>query len=206
MIATRGSTQPALWKLLSIEGLLIMLSVFMGMWLQAWYENRHEEAVAERALKGVYEQAIENCHDLLNVHGYYQQVVAKEMPPEGLRLGTLRTEAWDFLVASESLVHLDYPVARTVAAIENEQDLFLGMHDAYVQALFNLILSDPTRMAQGRHPEAERMVISDLLLSQNRLFEHYGRLIELIGTRDEYRDLDTDRCLQAARGKINGSS
>lgn len=200
MIATKDSTQPMFWKLLSIEGLLIMVSVFMGMWLQAWYEDRSHEAVAQRALQGVFEQAVENCHALLDVRGYYRQVVAEERPPEGLRIGTLRSEAWEFLVASESLVHLDYPVARTVAAIQHEQDFFSGLRDAYVQALFNLVVSDRASIEDWRHPEAERMVLADLLRSQDRLFAHYGRLIELIGERDDYRHIETDRCLQAGKG------
>lgn len=200
MIATKNATQASTWKLLGIEGLLIMISVFMGMWLQAWHEDRSHEAVAERALEGVFEQAIENCHTILSVRDYYQQVVTGERPPEGLRIGSLRSEAWEFLVASESLVHLDYQVARTVTAIEHEQDFFSGLRDAYVQALFNLVVSNQAPIEDWRHPEAERMVIADLLRSQDRLFVHYGRLIELIGERNEYRHIDTDRCLQAGNG------
>ncbi|MEX0915330.1 MAG: hypothetical protein WD397_13260 [Wenzhouxiangellaceae bacterium] len=200
MIATKSTTQASYWKVLGIEGLLIMVSVFMGMWLQAWYENRSHEAVAERALEGVFAQAIENCRTILSIREYYQQVAAGERSPEGLRIGNLRTEAWAFLIASESLVQIDYPVARTATAIQNEQEFYLGLVDAYTQALFNLVISDPTLMKEWRHPEAERMVIADLLRSQDRLLEHYVRLIELIGDRDDYQHIETDRCLQAGKG------
>lgn len=198
MIATKNTAQASYWKLLGIEGLLIMVSVFMGMWLQAWYENRSHEAVAERALEGVFEQVIENCQAIVGVRDYYQQVVAEERPPEGLRIGNLRTEAWAFLVASESLAHLDYPVARTATAIQNEQENYLGLVDAYTHALFNLLISDPAHIQEWQHPEAERLVIADLLRSQDRLLEHYGRLIELIGDRGQYSHIETDVCLPPA--------
>lgn len=206
MMASKGGNRSATWKLLGIEGLLIMFSVFMGMWLQAWYETRSQAAVAERALEGVFDQAIENCLNLLNVRDYYQQVVAGDMPPEGLRVGHLRNEAWEFLLASESLMHLDYPVARTVTAIQNEQEYYMSLVNAYTQALFNLVFADPVYMEEWRHPEAERMIMSDLLLSQDRLFEHYGQLIELLGDRDAYRDIDTAPCLAASDGNINEPS
>jgi len=119
MLATKGSGERIPWKLLGLEAGLIMMSVLLALALHGWYDARSHQSRADRALQAAFEETVHNCNDLLSVQSYYHAVAHGEMPPEGLRLEPLRSESWQVLLAADAMLHLDFEVAQTLAAIHD---------------------------------------------------------------------------------------
>lgn len=190
-----GNRMP--WKIMTFEAFFIVLSVFLGLWLHAWYDNRTHEASAERALQGAFQEAVENCNSILDVQDYFRAVVDGEMAPEGLRIGRLRSESWNVFVATESVLYVDYQIAETLAGIHEEQKFHQEYWAAYMQGLLGIVLSQPDFFERHGHPQSERAVMSDLLLSHNRLLGLYRQLIDLVGHQAADDDPDVKRCLSA---------
>lgn len=198
MLSSKQPLNGMSWGVLAIEALLVMFSVFLGLWLHAWYESRSHQALADRALEGAFHEAVENCHEVLGVQDYYRAVSNEEKAPEGLRLGRLRNEAWELLVASEAVLHLDYDVAQTVNAIHGEQQFHEDMRNAYMEGLLSVVLDEQEAGEWEQHPQGERWIISDLYLSHRRLINHYARLIRLVGEQHAHLELSAGDCLNAA--------
>lgn len=197
MFATKGVGERMPWKLLGLETGLIVLSVLLALALHGWYDARTQQARADRALEAAFEETVSNCNDILSVQAYYHAVSHGERRSEGLRLGPLRSESWQVLVAAEAMLHLNFEVAQTLAAIHDAYGFDQEIRGAYLNALFRHLLSEPNVFEEQGHPTGERHVIADLYRGHKRLVERYARLIDLVGERYTHLDLDPRRCTAA---------
>ncbi len=175
------------WLLLGIEALLIVLSVLLALALDSWREEREHRDLAERAMQSFIDEMVFNCHRILITETYHRAVVAGDMAPQGIQVGMLRNDAWEVVKTSGAAAWLDYDLIEQMSAISAAQSDHRAVVQAYLQAMFSLML--PQSGSSEWHQPGERGVINELLRIQDELIENYRQLTtwmesELDGTVD----------------------
>lgn len=178
MLTTKNSSSAFPWKLLIVEAFLVVASVLLALGLNSWLEARSNQALAERALLNVVEEVKTNCTRIESSHSYHQAVVNGDAEPAGIQSGLLRNDAWDAAKTTDAATHLDYGLVVGIGKINAYQRDHRLIVQAYVQALFAIMLQ--TEELQNVHKKSERGVIRELVQIQSNLLEEYHSLLALV--------------------------
>jgi len=181
------------WPLLAVEALLIVLSVLLALALDNWREEREHRELAHRAMQSFVDEMRYNCHRILVVADYHQAVLSGEQSPQGLQVGLLRNDAWEVIKTSGAAAWLDYDLIEQMSAISIRQGDHRAVMQAYLQAMFQLML--PQSDSSNWHQPGERGVINELHSIQDELQSHYRHLAELM-TRMAPAGLQTEQVCQ----------
>jgi hypothetical protein len=119
---------------LLLEAALIVLSVMLGFAVNAWQQERADRALADKVLANFREEMEQNLATLERIQPKHAafvdrltaasarphpdssafDVVAAEMPADGLHVEPLRDAAWQTAVSTGALRLLDYETAATL--------------------------------------------------------------------------------------------
>ncbi|MFN2332949.1 MAG: hypothetical protein ABR550_00800 [Wenzhouxiangellaceae bacterium] len=165
MLLTKLKSSEIPWGLLSLEAILIVLSVLLALGVDSWREAREQQTLAERALQGFIDEAQANCENIRATEEYHRAVVEGNRPPEGMRVGLLRNDAWEVVKTTGAAGWLDYDLVAAMSEISAGQRDHRATMQAYLQAVFTLGL--PTEDASSWHLPGERAVINELLRIQS---------------------------------------
>jgi hypothetical protein len=183
MLASRSTSEKLPWKLLSLEAVLVVLSVLLALALNSWREARGHERLAHRAVQTVVDEAQANCLLVQNLLPYHRAVFAGEEDYEGLGEVLLRNDAWTSAQSAGAAHHIDYGVAAAVGAVHALQVDHRRLVEAGLQASYIAAASlDPhverfppdgdLDWIPGPHP----LMLGDLLRIQDELLETYEDL------------------------------
>ena len=164
------------WKLLTVEALLVVLSVLLALALNGWRQAQADARVAQRAVQEFASEVVSNCERVRSVQAYHRAVVAGEREPEGIRIGLLRNGAWDIAKSTGAAAHLQHDwVARMVEVSALQAD-----HRTIVQAYIQVLLAQglQAKTKAQWHLEGERGVVSELLRIQDDLLLSYAGFLE----------------------------
>lgn len=181
MLFTKKSFANLPWKLLIIEGLLVVLSVLLALALNSWRESRANQRLAERALQEVVDEVQTNCAQINKVQQYHQSVANGEQDPLGIQIGFLRNDAWDIAKTSGAASHLDYELVSEIGEISAHQSDHRSLVQAYTEALFTNALQ--VEQEEVMHQEGERGVIRELVRIQGTLLNKYQDLPKIVNER-----------------------
>jgi len=195
MLLTKLKVPDVPWKLLSVEALLIVLSVLLALGVDSWREEREQRALAERALQGFVDEARANCARIQATAAYHRAVLDGERAPHGMQVGLLRNDAWEVVKTTGAAGWLDYEIVAVMSEISARQRDHRTTIQAYLQAVFTLAL--PTGDAASWHQPGERGVINELVRIQEDLVSGYRRLGKLTRSRYPHSDFAGKVCTGA---------
>jgi len=202
MLSSKTNSNRIPWKLLTIEAILVVLSVLLALGLNSWREGRAHQDLAQRALQNVVDEAIENCHKIEILLPYHRSVFALEREYEGLGEVFIRNDAWPSAQSAGASHHLEYEVAAAIGSIHALQNEHQRLVEAGIRAVYNAasnldpnfeqfeqaIRENRTDWLAGPHPMMLADLIrvqSNLLIEYEMLFNlsegHYGDAIEISG-------------------------
>jgi len=183
MLLTKLKATEIPWRVLSVEAVLIVLSVLLALGVDSWREAREQQTLAVRALQGFLDEARVNCARIDATENYHSAVVAGEEPPQGMQVGLLRNDAWEVVKITGAAGWLDYDIVAVMSEISARHRDHRAVIQSYLQALFTLML--PAEDMSAFHQEGERAVISELVRIQSDLRAAYRRLASLVADRSE---------------------
>jgi len=192
MLLTKLESADIPWKLLTVEAVLIVLSVLLALGVDSWREAREERALADRALAGFIDEARHNCRRILRVEDYHRAVVDGKRDPHGMQVGLLRNDAWEVVKTTGAAGWLDYELVAVMSEISARQRDHRTTIQAYLQAVFTLAL--PTGDTDSWHLPGERGVINELVRIQEDLVSGYRRLEALAAQHQEIAALAGGIC------------
>ncbi|MBU1188259.1 MAG: hypothetical protein KKC01_04435 [Gammaproteobacteria bacterium] len=180
MLFSKIRTLDLPWPLLGVEALLIVLSVLLALALDNWRDEREHRELVHRAMQSFVDEMRYNCQRILVVADYHQAVLSGEQSPQGLQVGLLRNDAWEVVKTSGAAAWLDYDLIEQMSAISIRQGDHRAVMQAYLQAMFLLML--PQSDSSNWHQPGERGVINELHTIQDELQSRYLRLAEQFAT------------------------
>lgn len=179
MLSTKKNNGKIPWGLLSIEAILVVLSVLLALGLNSWREGRANQELAIRAMQGVVDESQVNCQSIKHFHPYHQQVANDEIEPSGIQIGLIRNDAWNTAKSTGAAAHINYDIAASVETIYALQSDHRTIVESYIQALFtNFVgMQEPEEQMHG---QGEVAVIREMVRIQNSLIETYQELELLV--------------------------
>lgn len=193
MLLTKLRSADIPWKLLTVEAVLIVLSVLLALGVDSWREAREQRALADRALLGFIEEAQANCRRIRSLTDYHRSVVDGEAEPHGIQVGLLRNDGWEVVKTTGAAGWLAYDLVAVMSEISARQRDHRATVQAYLQAVFTLALpSDPS---ESWHLPGERGVINELVIIQSDLRDAYRRLARLADSRLDRTAVSVGDCL-----------
>lgn len=206
MLSSKARINAIPWGLLTLETVLIVLSVLLALGLNNWRENRANEDLAQRALQTVVDEAMENCTGVRKLLPYHRAVMAGETEYEGLGRILIRNDAWSAAQTAGAAHHVDYEVATAVGSVHALQSDHRNLVQAGIQAVYiaatnqdpnheefqRILKQDRNDWLTGPHP----LMLADLIRVQENLLEayhelfvlaheHYGDAVDIAGPCDE---------------------
>lgn len=178
MLLTKKNFSDLPWRLLSVEAMLVVASIFLALALENWRENLFEDRLAERALQEFVDEVQTNCGRMRSIHPYHESVASGERAPEGIQIGLLRNDAWDVAKNTGAAPHLDYDLVVKIVEISAMQGDHRAIVQAYTQALFARVLE--SEKTEQWHVAGERGVIRELVRIQADLLEKYENLLHSV--------------------------
>jgi len=121
MLLTKLESADIPWKLLTVEAVLIVLSVLLALGVDSWREAREQRALAGRALQGFVDEARANCERIQATRQYHRAVVDGERVPHGMQVGLLRNDAWEVVKITGAAGWLDYDLVAVMSEISARQ-------------------------------------------------------------------------------------
>jgi len=186
MLASRSVSEKLPWKLLSLEAVLVVLSVLLALALNSWREARAHQQLAHRALQTVVDEAEANCRLVRNLLPYHNQVFAGEAEYEGLGDVFLRNDAWPSAQSAGAAHHMEYEVASAVGSVHALQVDHRRLVEAGIQAVYVAATNqDPylERFPPGEEPiwlpGPHPMMLADLTRIQGQLLQAYDTLFSV---------------------------
>lgn len=191
MLLTKLKSSDLPWKLLTVEAVLIVLSVLLALGMDGWREEREQRDTASRALQSFVDEAESNCRQIAGADSYHAAVVAGEREPQGMVVGLLRNDAWEVVKTTGAAAWLEYELVATMSEISARQADHRTIFQAYLEAVFSQVLAQPETVEW--HRPGERGVIRELVRIQQDLIDGYRRLDDKTGLFLECRALDDAR-------------
>lgn len=162
------------WGLLSVEALLVVLSVLLALALNSWREGRANEALALRSLQGVMDEADVNCSRIRSFHEYHRAVADGERDPRGIQVGLIRNDAWNSAQSTGAAAYVDYDIAAVIEKAHASQADHRTIVEAHMQAMFVALAGG--KELEGIHGDADIATIRELARIQEQLLEVYQEL------------------------------
>lgn len=196
MLAPKNITNRIPWGVLTLEAVLIVLSVLLALALENWRENREHQDLAERALQTVIDETTENCAKIQSLLPYHRSVMAGDEDYEGLGRVFIRNDAWSSAQTAGAAHHLKYEVAAAIGLVHALQSDYRRLIEAGIQAVYlgatsqdpyhkefqRMLEQGQTDWLPGPHP----MMLADLIRIQGNLLDAYQSLFAL--TEEYYGD------------------
>lgn len=170
------------WGLLSVEALLVVLSVLLALALNSWREGRANKALALRSLQSVVDEADVNCSRIRNLQEYHRAVADREREPEGIQVGLIRNDAWQSAQSTGAAAYVDYDIAAIIGKIHASQADHRTIMEAHIQAMF-VALGGGKELGKGIHGDADIATIRELVRIQDQLLEVYEELAESVNEK-----------------------
>lgn len=188
MLSSKTDSNKIPWKLLSIEAVLVVLSVLLALGLNSWRESRAHQDLAQRALQTVLDETMENCRKFQKLLPYHRSVFALEGEYEGLGEVFIRNDAWPSAQSVGASQHIEYEVASAIGTIHSLQSEHQRLVEAGIRAVYNaasnqdpnlemfeqLIRENHSGWLAGPHP----MMLADLIRIQSNFLERYDLLTD----------------------------
>lgn len=172
------------WGLLSVEALLVVLSVLLALALNSWREGRVHEALALRSLQGVMDESDVNCSRIKKIQPYHRAVADKERESEGIRVGLIRNDAWQSAQSTGAAAYVDYDIAAIIGKIHSSQADHRTLVKSHAQAVF--VALGGGRKLEEIHGDLDIAAIRELVRIQEQLLEVYQELADTVN--EEYGD------------------
>lgn len=204
MFSSKNRSNGIPWKLLSLETVLIILSVLLALWLNQWNENRSNQELSVRALQSIIDEAADNCSKIQNLQPYHQAVFSGEKEYEGLGDVFIRNDAWNSAQTAGTVHNMEYRVAAKAGMVHALQNDHRRLVETGIQAVYitatnedqtlekfqEMIMNNNSDWLRGPHP----MMLADLIRIQNNLFDAYTELFRI--SNEIYGDAIavTDQC------------
>lgn len=169
------------WGLLSVEALLVVLSVLLALALNSWREGRANEALALRSLQGVMDEADVNCSRIRLFHEYHREVADREREPEGIQVGLIRNDAWQSAQSTGAAAYVDYDIAAIIGKVHASQADHRTIMEAHMQAMFTALAGG--KELEGIHGDADLATIRELVRIQEQLLEVYQELADVVNEK-----------------------
>jgi len=211
MLSSKGTGNSIPWGILTLEAVLIVLSVLLALALENWRENREHQHLAERALQTVIDEAMDNCERIQSLLPYHRAVIAGEEEYEGLGKVFIRNDAWSSAQNAGAAQHLMYEVAAAVGTVHALQRDHRKLVEAGIQAVYNAGTSqDPQQekfrrmLSEGQNdwlPGPHPLMLPDLIRTQANLVNAYDTLFEV--SEEHYGDAieANGSCMRASPGR-----
>lgn len=168
------------WGLLSVEALLVVLSVLLALALNSWREGRINEALALRSLQSVVDEADVNCSRIRIFQEYHRSVADREREPEGTQVGLIRNDAWNSAQSTGAASYIDYDIAATIGKVHAYQADHRTIMEAHMQAMFTALGGAKELKREGIHGAADIATIRELVRIQEQLLDAYEELAETV--------------------------
>lgn len=196
MLFSKSGSNKIPWKLLSIEAVLVVLSVLLALGLNSWRESRTQQELAERVLQAVVDESMENCQKIQTHLPYHRSVLALEEEYEGLGGVFIRDDAWPSAQSAGASHYVEYQVATVIESIHALQSGHQRLVEAGIRAVYNAAASQDPHLEMfeqmirennadwlpGPHP----LMLADLIRIQSNLLEEYDELFRL--SEEHYGD------------------
>lgn len=182
MLSSKSPNRKMPWGLLSVEALLVVLSVLLALALNSWREGRANEALALRSLQGVMDEADVNCSRIRNLQEYHRAVADRERESEGIQVGLIRNDAWQSAQSTGAAAYVDYDIAAIIGKIHASQADHRTIMEAHIQAMF-VALAGGKELGKGIHGDADIATIRELVRIQEQLLEVYEELAEAVNEK-----------------------
>jgi hypothetical protein len=185
-----------------LEGVLIVVSVVLGMWVTHLQQDRGDRELAARVLRSIVAEVEHNLAALepyVSVHGRWLQALGNaktgekaksgfdvffearpELPP-GARspFPFLRRSAWDAAVAGGTLRLIDHDVVAVLSDLYRVQEIATGN----VDRLANGVLTSPAIFDPGTRDTGIRLLaltLGDIESAERTLLDLYRRHLSTI--------------------------
>lgn len=174
MLSSKNLDRKMPWGLLSIEALLVVLSVLLALALNSWREGRTNEALALRSLQSVVDEADINCSRIKLMQEYHRAVADRERESEGIQVGLIRNDAWQSAQSTGAAAYVDYDIAAIIGKIHASQADHRTIVESHMQAVFTALGGG--EKLEGIHGDLDIATIRELVRIQEQLLEVYQEL------------------------------
>lgn len=182
MLSSKNPGRKMPWGLLSVEALLVVLSVLLALALNSWREGRANEALALRSLQGVMDEADVNCSRIRSFHEYHRSVADGEREPGGIQVGLIPNDAWQSAQSTGAAAYVNYDIAVIIGKVHASQADHRTIVEAHMQAMFVALAGG--KELEGIHGDADIATIRELVRVQEQLLEVYQDLARKVN--EEY--------------------
>jgi len=172
---SNGSRIP--WLQLSIEALLVVLSVLLALGLNSWRQSANDDDLERQAVRTIRAEVVENRREVRDRLAYHESLLdSLDADPERmiqLRAAFVQNDAWDTAQATQAAAHLDFGVAAQASRIH-------GLQTAYVDVF---LTSAVMTLYQGENPgrrSATPVIVQDMIGIERQLLDEYDALLDLI--------------------------
>jgi len=183
VIISKNSNRKISWKLLSLESLLVVLSVLLALGLNSWRENRSNQELAVRALKSVSNEFSANCTRINNLHTYHKEVASGDRESEGLQIGLIQNSAWEAARSTGAIAFIIYETASLIEQIYVTQGDHRSLYQSYIQALLTKVGTE--EKLEQVHGLLDIVTIRELVRKQESLLGYYSELKTLLESNYE---------------------
>ena len=176
---------PRSWKYLTLEGVLIVLSVLLAFGINEWRRDSAEREVTHRAIETVRREILANQVELEVALANHERVL-EQMRSEGddenfgIRPAVLRNSAWSTAQATGATVQMDYEITETAAMLHELQNLQKEAQRFAFEQLFAISRT----AAQLPSADVQRLRLStwsSLVGLEHKLMEEYDHALEVVG-------------------------
>ena len=172
------------WLQLTIEAVLIVLSVLLALALNQWRQNRQDRALAQQALQTLRLEIQANQAEVEQKLAYHKEIydrVSEHPEQSGISLRTafLRNTAWETVQATGAATHLDYEVAAAASAIHGMQQKYEQLVGIATELMYATNLNPGGRTA-GESRTAFLPILSDMIDYEQTLGEMYAEALGLL--------------------------
>jgi type II secretory pathway pseudopilin PulG len=172
------------WIQLSIESVLVVLSVLLALALNAWYDHSQEQEKVERALRSLYAELTETQSALENRIPYHAALIdtmrsddLSFQAPLALQFAVPNDEAWQTAQQTGTVGLMSYELARPISnAYAVASDLEFLFRNSY-----SLLFDGPNYL--GADPEQVRGFwgyLNDYKNLEVRLLDRVNRALSAI--------------------------
>ncbi|MEM1176746.1 MAG: hypothetical protein AAGM22_00250 [Acidobacteriota bacterium] len=179
---------PRSWPRLVGEALWIVLAVLLALAADQWRENKANQKLADKALRGIVEEIQSNRGMVLYFLPRHREIqdalpeshedwTQPSLEDEDSRFDpiVLRDTAWRTALETNALVHMDYQTVRQLTEVYTFQRAYNDLTRDLLRSVFDLEFHDPKRLeAQFA---ATKFALYIFVENEEALVEAYDRAL-----------------------------
>lgn len=198
--SSRLATTPEWLLRVSVESLLIVLSILLALAVDEWREGRSNEELARQSLQIFAQEIVQNLavmEDAVPYHMGLQQVVAEMAADagrvvevhsivEGLQPTVLQNTAWEAALATNAFRHMD---VNTVSKLSRMYGMQQRFHDETTVRRPEIFVTNATTDAQQlEQMEHALRYLTEVVRAEQGLLDVYLLALEEIEVLAEFRE------------------